>query len=113
VVVPLRQLRHRVKNAELLPHPTDELYRRIKAHELLAEQIEIVALARLEQMSDKPSTAESTHDVIESVVRHFVESSSRNAQLPDTDIQSAIAILHSSARERPTSRHGWLTFRRT
>jgi uncharacterized protein (TIGR02444 family) len=98
VIVPLRQLRRRLKGGGLLAHPTDEFYRRIKADELLAEQIEIGALARqLEQMSGNISAAGSTQAVIERVVKHFADNSSQRTHLLDTEIQGAVAILHSSA----------------
>jgi uncharacterized protein (TIGR02444 family) len=97
VIAPLRAIRLRVKSADLLAHPTDEFYRRIKADELLAERIEISALAQqLEQMSGTPVTA-SVRDVIERVATYFAMASSNRAHLTDADIQSAIAILHSSA----------------
>src|ERR1700753_549828 len=51
VLIPLRRLRRSVKASDLLNSSTEEFYRRIKADELLAEQLEISALERrLEQM---------------------------------------------------------------
>jgi hypothetical protein len=52
VILSLRKLRRRLKSGDLLSPSTDDLYRRIKADELLTEQIETSALAQqFEQMS--------------------------------------------------------------
>ncbi|WP_213771751.1 TIGR02444 family protein [Bradyrhizobium sp. dw_78] len=95
VIRPLRALRRRLKGGDLLSQPTDEFYRRIKADELSAEQIEIGALVRqLEQRPGNPST-KTGRAVIERVARHFAEASGQAAHLNDDEIQHAISILHS------------------
>jgi uncharacterized protein (TIGR02444 family) len=95
-IFPLRRLRRRLKSGDLLSLSTDEIYRRIKADELLAEQIEIGALVqRLEQMPAYPA-APSSRIVIERVIRHFAESSGQDANLVDDHTQRAISILNSS-----------------
>jgi uncharacterized protein (TIGR02444 family) len=105
VITPLRSIRRRMKNAELLLHPTNEFYRRIKADELQAEQIEISALAyQLEQMSGTTAAA-STHDAIERVITYFANASSNSAHLADIDIRSAVAILHRSVNQRRAFHH--------
>jgi uncharacterized protein (TIGR02444 family) len=95
-IFPLRGLRRRLKSGDLLSQSTDEFYRRIKADELLAEQIEVSALMQqLEQMSGNPA-APSSQVVIERVIRHFAEASGQHACLVDDETQRAISILHSS-----------------
>ncbi|SDT56089.1 TIGR02444 family protein [Bradyrhizobium canariense] len=95
-IFPLRRLRRRLKSGDLSSQPTDEFYRRIKADELLAEQIEISALVQqLEQMPGNPA-APSSRVVIERVIRHFAEASGQDASLVDDQTQRAISILHSS-----------------
>jgi uncharacterized protein (TIGR02444 family) len=92
-IFPLRRLRRRLKNGDLLSLSTDEIYRRIKADELVAEQIEISALVQqLEQMPTNPA-APSSRIVIERVIRHFA---GQDANLVDDQTQRAISILHSS-----------------
>jgi uncharacterized protein (TIGR02444 family) len=96
VILPLRKLRRRLKSGDLLSLSTDDIYPRIKADELLAEQIEISALVQqLEQMSDNPATS-SSRVVIERVVRYFAEVSGRDAYLLEDGTQRAISILHSA-----------------
>jgi uncharacterized protein (TIGR02444 family) len=59
-VLPLRNLRRRLKegNPAVKGHSAGELYRQIKAAELLAEQLEIGALVQqLEQISGNPESA--------------------------------------------------------
>jgi uncharacterized protein (TIGR02444 family) len=74
VILPLRKLRRRLKSGDLLSPSTDEFYRRIKADELLTEQIEISALAQqFEQMSGNAAAAPSSFAVIERVARYFAE----------------------------------------
>ena len=98
VIIPLRALRRRVKTSGLLNSPTDEFYRRIKADELLAEQLEIGTLAqRLEQTQAKQSISRLKRDVIERVVKYFAGSSGQHAYLGDAGIQHAISTLHDSA----------------
>jgi uncharacterized protein (TIGR02444 family) len=95
-IFPLRRLRRRLKSGDLSSQSTDELYRRIKADELLAEQIEISALVQqLEQMPGNPA-APSSRVVIERVIRHFTEASAQDVNLVDDETQRAISILHSS-----------------
>lgn len=99
VIIPLRRLRRRVKASGLPGSLTEEFYRRIKADELLAEQIEIGTLAlQLEQMQAKQSISQPTRDVIERVVKHFAGYSGQQAYLSDAGIQQAISTLHDSAR---------------
>jgi uncharacterized protein (TIGR02444 family) len=96
VIFPLRRLRRRLKSGDLSSQPTDEFYRRIKADELLAEQIEISALVhQLEQMPGNPA-APSSRVVIERVIRYFAEASAQDASLVDDQTQRAISILYSS-----------------
>jgi uncharacterized protein (TIGR02444 family) len=99
VIIPLRQLRRRVKASNLLHSPNEAFYQRIKEDELLAEQIEIGNVAQqLEQMQGKRSTSSLKQHVIERVVKHFAESSGQHAHLSDTGIQRAISALYDSAR---------------
>jgi uncharacterized protein (TIGR02444 family) len=98
VIVPLRRLRRRVKGADLLNFPTEEFYRRIKADELQAEQIEINAVARqLEQISGKQPMPALRRDMVEHVVKHFADATRQHDHLTDDSVQRAISILHSSA----------------
>jgi uncharacterized protein (TIGR02444 family) len=99
VVIPLRRLRRHVKASNLLHSSTEAFYRRIKADELLAEQLEIGTIAQqLEQMRAKRSISQLERDVIERVVTHFATSAGQHAHLSDAGIQDAISILHNSAR---------------
>lgn len=85
VIVPLRRLRRHVKASNLLKSSTGEFYQRIKADELLAEQLEIGTLAQqLEQMQVQRSI--SQRDLIERVVKHFSESSGQHHHLNDAGI---------------------------
>lgn len=98
IIAPLRRLRRRVKDADLLSSSTEEFYRRIKADELLAEQLEINAIThQLEQMPHAPLPHEPRRDMIKRVVTYFAESSRQQAHLTDDEIERAISILHSSA----------------
>jgi hypothetical protein len=67
VILPLRGLRRRLKKLlDLLSPSIDKLYRRIKADEVLAEQIEINALVQhFEQMSGNAVAAPLSFAVIE------------------------------------------------
>jgi uncharacterized protein (TIGR02444 family) len=99
VVIPLRRLRRHVKASNLLNSSTEAFYRRIKADELLAEQLEIGTIAQqLGQMRAKRSITQLERDVIERVVTHFAASAGQQAHLSDAGIQDAISTLHNSAR---------------
>jgi uncharacterized protein (TIGR02444 family) len=99
VIIPLRRLRRHIKASNLLNSSTEEFYGRIKADELLAEQIEIGTLAQqLGQMQAKRSVPQLERDVIERVVTHFATFSGQQAHLTDAGIQRAISTLHDSAR---------------
>jgi uncharacterized protein (TIGR02444 family) len=99
VLIPLRRLRRSVKTSDLLNSPTEEFYRRIKADELLAEQLEVSALEqRLEQMDVKPSAAELKRDLVERVVKHFADTSAQHDQQTSETVQRAISTLHERAR---------------
>ncbi|WP_146690593.1 hypothetical protein [Bradyrhizobium canariense] len=88
---------------DLSSQSTDKLYRRIKADELPAEQIETSALVQQpEQMPGNPA-APSSRVVIERVIRHLAEASGQDANLVEDDTQRTISILHSSTTWRPTS----------
>jgi hypothetical protein len=76
VILSLRKLYRRLKSGDSLSPSTDDLYRRIKADELLTEQIEISALAQqFEQMSGNTAATPSGLAVIERVARYFAEAS--------------------------------------
>jgi uncharacterized protein (TIGR02444 family) len=99
VIVPIRRLRRRVKSADLLNSSTDEFYQRIKVDELLAERLEIDAIAeQLEQMPAKRSVSQLERDLIERVAGRFAETSGQHARLSDAGIQHAISALHDAAR---------------
>jgi uncharacterized protein (TIGR02444 family) len=99
VIAPLRRLRRHLKASNLLNSPSEEFYQRIKADELLAEQLEIGAVSqRIEQMQVKRSISQFKRDLIERVVRHFAESSGKHAHLGDAAIERAISTLQDSAR---------------
>jgi uncharacterized protein (TIGR02444 family) len=99
VIVPLRRLRRRVKTSNLLNSSTEEFYRRIKADELLAEQIEIGAVGRqIEQMPIKQPAPGLTRDIIERVVKHFAYMSQQHDRLTDETVQGAISALYQSVR---------------
>jgi uncharacterized protein (TIGR02444 family) len=95
-IFPLRRLRRRLKSGDLLSQSTDELYRRIKADELLAEQIEISALVQQLERAPSNPAAPSSRLVIERVIRHFAEVSGQNASLIDDETKRAILILLNS-----------------
>lgn len=97
VIVPLRRLRRHVKASGLLNSSTEAFYQRIKADELLAEQLEIGILAQqLEQMQARRSISQPRRDLIERVVKHFAESSGQHLHLIDAGVQHAISTLHGS-----------------
>jgi uncharacterized protein (TIGR02444 family) len=96
VILPLRKLRRRLKSGDLLSLSTDDIYPRIKADELLAEQIEISALVQQLEQTPSNSAAPSSRVVIERVIRHFAKASGQDASLIDDETQRAISILHSS-----------------
>lgn len=99
VIRPLRRLRRRVKASDLLNSSTEGFYQRIKADELLAEQLEIGTVAQqLEQMQAKRSISLPRRDLIERVAKHFAESSGQHPHLNDARIQRAISTLHDAAR---------------
>ncbi len=99
VVIPLRRLRRRVKASDLLNSPTEELYQRIKADELLAERLEIRAVEQqLEKIPRKQSAPELKREVIERVVRYFADASQQHDDWTDDTIQRAISTLHERAR---------------
>jgi uncharacterized protein (TIGR02444 family) len=99
IITPLRRLRRHVKASNLLNSSTEEFYRRIKADELLAEQIEIGTVAQqLGPMRAKRSMSQLERDVIERVVKHFAASSGQQAHLSDAGVQHAISTLHDSVR---------------
>jgi uncharacterized protein (TIGR02444 family) len=99
IILPLRRLRRRVKGSDLLNSATEEFYRRIKADELLAEQLEIKALEQqLEQMPTNRSAPGLTPDVIERVVKHFAGAGQQHESLIDETIQHAISVLYERAR---------------
>jgi uncharacterized protein (TIGR02444 family) len=98
VLIPLRQLRRSVKASDLLNSPTDEFYQRIKADELLAEQLEVSALEQqLEQMAVKRSAAELKRDLIEHIVKHFADASPQPDQQSSETVQRAISTLYNCA----------------
>jgi uncharacterized protein (TIGR02444 family) len=95
VILPLRRLRRRVKASDLLSSSTEEFYQRIKADELLAEQLEIGALGQqIEQMPSKHSVHRLTRDAIERVVKHFANASEQHDHLTDGTVQRAISVLY-------------------
>jgi uncharacterized protein (TIGR02444 family) len=99
VLIPLRRLRRNVKALDLLNSPTEEFYRRIKADELLAEQLEVSALEQqLEQMVVERSAAELKRELIERVVKHFADTSPQPDQQTSETVQRAISTLHEWAR---------------
>jgi uncharacterized protein (TIGR02444 family) len=99
VIRPLRRLRRRLKAADLLKSSTEELYRRIKADELLAERLEIGELEQLlEKMPAAQSTFDAKRDVVERVVKHFAEVSQHPEKLTDEAIGNAVALLCEAAR---------------
>ena len=98
VIAPLRRLRRHVKTSGLLNSSIEEFYQRIKADELLAEQLEIETLAQqLEQMQAQRSTSPPKRDLIELVVKHFAESAGQHPHLDGAGIERAISALHDSA----------------
>jgi uncharacterized protein (TIGR02444 family) len=98
VLIPLRRLRRSVKASALLNSPTDEFYRRIKADELLAEQLEVSALEQqLEQMVVKRSAAELKRDLIERVVKHFADASPHPDLQSSETVRRAISTLYDCA----------------
>jgi uncharacterized protein (TIGR02444 family) len=98
VIVPLRRLRRHLKASDLLNSSTEEFYRKIKADELLAEQLEIGTIAQqLEEMQTQRSMSRPARDLIERVVKHFAEFSGQLPHLSDVGIQRAISTLHDSA----------------
>jgi uncharacterized protein (TIGR02444 family) len=98
VLIPLRQLRRSVKASDLLNSPTEEFYRRIKADELLAEQLEVSALEQqLEQMAVKRSAAELKRDLIERIVKHFADASPQPNQQTSETVQRAISTVYDCA----------------
>jgi uncharacterized protein (TIGR02444 family) len=95
-VLPLRNLRRRLKegNPAVEGHSAGELYRQIKAAELLAEQLEIGALVQqLEQIPGNPARAPSGRTTIEHVVKHFADASKLGHRLGEAIIQNAVSIL--------------------
>ncbi len=99
VILPLRQLRRRVKVSGLLNSSTEEFYRRIKADELLAERLEISAIEQqLERTPAEQSAPGLTRDVIERVVKYFADAGQQREILNDETIQHAISTLYMSAR---------------
>jgi uncharacterized protein (TIGR02444 family) len=99
VLIPLRRLRRSVKASDLLNSSTEEFYRRIKADELLAEQLVISALERrLEQMVLDRSATGLKRDLIEYVVKHFADASLQPNQQTNETVQRAISTLHEWAR---------------
>jgi uncharacterized protein (TIGR02444 family) len=98
VIVPLRRLRRHVKASGLLNSSTEGFYQRIKADELLAEQIEIGTLAQqLEQVQTELSISQPKRDLMERIVKHFADSSGLHPSLSDAWIQRAISTLHDAA----------------
>jgi uncharacterized protein (TIGR02444 family) len=99
-VLPLRKLRRRLKesNPVIKGHSAAELYRQIKAAELLAEQLEVGALVRqLEQIEGNPASAQPNRTTIEGVVKYFADASEPGHQLADPAIQSAISLLDAAS----------------
>jgi uncharacterized protein (TIGR02444 family) len=99
-VLPLRNRRRRLKegNPAVKGHSAGELYRQIKAAELLAEQLEIGALVQqLEQIPGNPASAQPNRTTIEGVVKYFAGASEPGNQLGDAAIQSAISVLDAAS----------------
>jgi uncharacterized protein (TIGR02444 family) len=93
-VLPLRALRRRLKEGHPVVDSVAELYRQIKAAELLAERLEIGALVQqLERISGNPAAAPSGRATIEHVVRYFANASKLNHRLDEAIIQSAVSVL--------------------
>ena len=87
-----------MKASDLLNSPTEEFYRRIKADELLAEQLEVSALEQqLEQMAVKRSAAELKRDLIERIVKHFADASPQPNQQTSETVQRAISTVYDCA----------------
>jgi uncharacterized protein (TIGR02444 family) len=93
-VLPLRALRRRLKEGNPAIDSTSELYRQIKAAELLAERLEIGALVQqLEQISGHPASAPPGRITMEHVVKHFANASKLDHHLDEATIQSAVSVL--------------------
>jgi uncharacterized protein (TIGR02444 family) len=100
IILPLRKVRRRLREGHpAIKSPSgDELYRQIKAAELLAEQLEIGALVQqLEKIARDPASAQSNRTTIEGVVKYFAGASEPGPQRDDAAIESAISVLDAAS----------------
>jgi uncharacterized protein (TIGR02444 family) len=93
-VLPLRALRRRLKEGNPAIDSTIELYRQIKAAELLAERLEIGALVQqLGQISGHPASVPPGRITMEHVVKYFANASKLDHHLHAAIIQNAVSVL--------------------